>query len=48
MILRARTVVPMAGEPIDNDYRLESATDEGLTIIYLPLNERQTLDLEPK
>jgi hypothetical protein len=37
-----------AGEPIDNDYRLESATDEGLTIVYVPLNERQTLELEPK
>ena len=37
-----------AGEPIDNDYRLESATDGGLTILYVPLNERQTMELEPK
>ena len=36
------------GEPIDNDYRLESMTDEALTIVYLPLNERQTLNPEPK
>lgn len=37
-----------AGEPIDNDYRLESVTSESLTIVYLPLNERQTLNPEPK
>lgn len=37
-----------AGEPIDNDYRLESVADETLTIVYLPLNERQTLSPEPK
>jgi len=32
-----------AGEPIDNDYRLEAVAGETLTIVYLPLNERQTL-----
>jgi hypothetical protein len=37
-----------AGEPIDNDYRLDSVTGEALTIVYLPLNERQTLVAEPK
>lgn len=37
-----------AGEPIDNDYRLESVTSEALTVVYLPLNERQTLVPEPK
>jgi hypothetical protein len=37
-----------AGESIDADYRLESVTEERLTIVYLPLNERQTLDPEPK
>ena len=37
-----------AGEPIDADYRLESVTEERLTIVYLPLHERQTLDPEPK
>jgi hypothetical protein len=37
-----------AGEPIDADYRLESVTEERLTIVYRPLNERQTLDPEPK
>ena len=37
-----------AGEPIDNDYRLDSVTGEALTIVYLPLNERQTLVPEPK
>jgi hypothetical protein len=37
-----------AGEPIDNDYRLESVAGETLTIVYLPLNERQTLNPEPK
>ncbi len=36
------------GEAIDNDYRLESVTGESLTIVYLPLNERQTLNPEPK
>ena len=37
-----------AGEEIDSDYRLESVANETLTIVYLPLNERQTLDLDPK
>ena len=37
-----------AGEEIDSDYWLESVTNETLTIVYLPLNERQTLDLDPK
>ncbi|MBI3526784.1 MAG: hypothetical protein HY067_02330 [Betaproteobacteria bacterium] len=37
-----------AGEPIDNEYRLESVTGETLTIVYLPFNERQTLNPEPK
>ena len=32
-----------AGEPIDNDYRLESVAGDALTIVYLPLNQRQTL-----
>jgi len=34
------------GEPIDGDYRLESANDSALTIVYLPLGERQTLSQE--
>jgi hypothetical protein len=37
-----------AGDPIDNDYRLESVAGETLTIVYLPLNERQTLSPEPR
>lgn len=37
-----------AGEEIDSDYRLDSVTNETLTIVYLPLNERQILDLDPK
>lgn len=37
-----------AGETIDPDYRLETVTAEALTIVYLPLNERQTLNPEPK
>lgn len=37
-----------AGEPIDGDYLLESVTGEALTIVYLPLNERQILVPEPK
>ena len=37
-----------AGEAIDGEYRLESITDEVLTFVYLPLNERQTLGLEAK
>ena len=30
----------------DGDYRLESANDSALTIVYLPLGERQTLSQE--
>jgi hypothetical protein len=37
-----------AGEPIDPDYRLETVTAQALTIVYLPLNERQTLNPEAK
>jgi hypothetical protein len=37
-----------AGEPIDPNYLLEMVTAQALTIVYLPLNERQTLSPEPK
>jgi hypothetical protein len=39
----AESFAVKAGEPIDNDYRLESVAGEELTIVYLPLNERQIL-----
>ena len=44
----AESFAVKAGEPIDNDYRLESVAGEELTIVYLPLNERQILVPEPK
>ncbi|HVY07908.1 MAG TPA: hypothetical protein VHB46_18175 [Burkholderiales bacterium] len=34
------------GESIDGDYRLESASDSALTIVYVPLGERQMLSQE--
>lgn len=37
-----------AGEPIDENYRLESISGETLTIVYLPLGERQILNTEPE
>jgi hypothetical protein len=37
-----------AGEAIDQDYRVESVSPAAVTLLYLPLNERQTLVLESK
>jgi len=36
-------LVVSAGDVIDNDYRIESLSNREIVVIYLPLNERQTL-----
>jgi hypothetical protein len=36
-----------AGEAIDADYRLETVSADTLTFVYVPLNERQKLSVEP-
>jgi hypothetical protein len=36
------------GDVVDNTYRVESITDTHMTLIYLPLNIRQTLSVGSK
>lgn len=40
------TVVATAGATIGADYRVESVTDEAVTLTYLPLDERQVLTID--
>lgn len=40
-----RAVVAQAGSVVDDVYRVESISDELLTLTYLPLNQQQTLAL---
>jgi len=40
------TVVASAGAMIGADYRVESVTDEAVTLTYLPLDERQVLTID--
>ncbi len=50
-ILLARdneSICAKVGEAIDNDYRLEAATEDAVTIVYVPLNERQVLNPEAR
>lgn len=41
------TVVATAGTTIGADYRVDSVTDEAVTLTYLPLDERQVLTIDP-
>lgn len=46
MLARGEIVITArAGEQLDSNYRLESLQGSSLVITYLPLNQRQTLDV---
>lgn len=40
--------VVAAGQKIDNEYRLDKVTASALTITYLPMKTKQTLELTPQ
>lgn len=44
--VNGNTVVATAGTTIGADYRVDSVTDEAVTLTYLPLDERQVLTID--
>ena len=44
-----RNLVVHEGDTIDSLYRVERIADGGITVLYLPLNQRQTIPIgEPQ
>lgn len=44
---QGRSMVVRTGDVIDGQYRVERIDEQQMTLLYLPLNERQTLEIGP-